>query len=91
MKYGVEIITKKVNKEVTEILDKQLGCHGKRDSLWSLAIDLDKIQVRPDLEGHAVELGVTPKPLKHQKSLLTCHRNVTQLLQNCHTKQLTFS
>ena len=62
-------LQKKVNKEVTEILNKQLGCHGKRDSLWSLAIDLDKIQVRPGLEGHAVELGVTPKPLKHQKIL----------------------
>ena len=62
-------LQKKVNKEVTEILDKQMGCHGKRDSLWSLATDLDKIQVRPDLEGHAVELGVTPKPLKHQKIL----------------------
>ena len=52
-----------------EILYKQLGCHGKRDSLWSLAIDLDKIQVRPDLEGHAVELGVIPKPLKCQQTL----------------------
>ena len=52
-----------------EILNKQLGYHGKRDSLWSLAIDLDKIQVRPDLEGHAVELGVIPKPLKHHKNL----------------------
>ena len=62
-------LQKKVNKEVTEILDKQLGCHGKRDSLWSLATDLDKIQVRPGLEGHAVELGVRPKPLKHQKIL----------------------
>ena len=62
-------LQKKVNKEVTEILDKQMGCHGKRDSLWSLATDLDKIQVRPGLEGHAVELGIKPKPLKHQKSL----------------------
>ena len=62
-------LQKKVNKEVTEILDKQMGCHGKRDSLWSLAIDLDKIQVRPGIEGHTVELGVTPKPLKHQKIL----------------------
>ena len=75
---------KKVNKEVIEILDKQLGYHGKRDSLWSLAIDLDKIQVRPDLEGHAVELGVTPKPLKHRKNLcdqlvINCHTIVTQL------------
>ena len=62
-------LQKKVNKEVTEILNKQLGCHGKRDSLWSLAIDLDKIQVRPDFEGHAVELGVIPKPLKCQQTL----------------------
>ena len=68
-------LQKKFNKEVTEILDKQLGCHGKRDSLWSLATDLDKIQVRPGLEGHAVELGVRPKPLKHQKSL--CDWRVT--------------
>ena len=68
-------LQKKVNKEVTEILDKQLGCHGKRDSLWSLATDLDKIQVRPGLEGHAVEFGVRPKPLKHQKSL--CDWRVT--------------
>ena len=68
-------LQKKVNKEVTEILDKQLGCHGKRDSLWSLATDLDKIQVRPGLEGHAVELGIKPKPLKHQKSL--CDWRVT--------------
>ena len=67
-----------------EILYKQLGCHGKRDSLWSLAIDLDKIQVRPDFEGHAVELGVTPKPLKHRKNLF-------KLSHNCHTKQLTFA
>ena len=58
-----------VNKEVIEILYKQLENHGKRNSLWSLAIDLDKIQVRPGIEGHAVELGVTPKPLKHQKIL----------------------
>ena len=72
-------LQKKVNKEVIEILDKQLGYHGKRDSLWSLAIDLDKIQVRPDLEGHAVELGVIPKPLKHHKNLCD------QLVINCHT------
>ena len=72
-------LQKKVNKEVIEILYKQLGYHGKRDSLWSLAIDLDKIQVRPDLEGHAVELGVIPKPLKHYQIL--CDQPVT----NCHT------
>ena len=77
-------LQKKVNKEVIEILNKQMGYHGKRDSLWSLAIDLDKIQVRPDLEGHAVELGVTPKPLKH-------HKNLFKLSHNCHTKQLTFT
>ena len=58
-----------VNKEVIEILYKQLGNHGKRNSLWSLATDLDKIQVRPGLEGHAVELGVIPKPLKCQQIL----------------------
>ena len=68
-------LQKKVNKEVIEILDKQMGYHGKRDSLWSLATDLDKIQVRPDLEGHAVELGVIPKPLKHYKNL--CDWRVT--------------
>ena len=62
-------LLQKVNKEVIEILYKQLGNHGKRNSLWSLAIDLDKIQVRPDLEGHAVELGVIPKPLKCHKIL----------------------
>ena len=72
-------LQKKVNKEVTEILNKQLGCHGKRDSLWSLAIDLDKIQVRPDLEGHAVEPGVAPRPLKCHQNLF----NVTVLLQLC--------
>tara|TARA_Y100000114_G_scaffold108928_1_gene102327 strand:- start:3625 stop:3861 length:237 start_codon:yes stop_codon:yes gene_type:complete len=65
----LRLLQKKVNKEVIEILYKQLGNHGKRNSLWSLAIDLDKIQVRPGIEGHAVELGVTPKPLKHQKIL----------------------
>ena len=65
----LRLLQKKVNKEVIEILDKQMGYHGKRDSLWSLATDLDKIQVRPGIEGHAVELGVTPKPLKHQKIL----------------------
>lgn len=58
-----------VNKEVIEILYKQLGNHGKRNSLWSLATDLDKIQVRPGFEGHAVELGVIPKPLKCHKIL----------------------
>ncbi len=65
----LRLLQKKVNKEVIEILYKQLENHGKRNSLWSLAIDLDKIQVRPGIEGHAVELGVTPKPLKHQKIL----------------------
>ena len=65
----LRLLQKKVNKEVIEILYKQLGNHGKRNSLWSLAIDLDKIQVRPGIEGHAVELGVIPKPLKHQKIL----------------------
>ena len=68
-------LQKKVNKEVIEILYKQLGNHGKRNSLWSLAIDLDKIQVRPGIEGHAVELGVRPKPLKHHKNL--CDWRVT--------------
>lgn len=58
-----------VNKEVIEILYKQLGNHGKRNSLWSLATDLDKIQVRPGFEGHAVELGVIPKQLKCQQIL----------------------
>jgi len=72
---ALRLLQEKVNKEVIEILYKQLGCHGKRDSLWSLAIDLDKIQVRPDLEGHAVELGVIPKPLKRQKIL--CDNCVT--------------
>ena len=66
----LRLLQKKVNKEVIEILYKQLENHGKRNSLWSLAIDLDKIQVRPGIEGHAVKLGVTPKPLKHQKILL---------------------
>ena len=80
---ALRLLQKKVNKEVIEILYKQLGCHGKRDSLWSLAIDLDKIQVRPDLEGHAVELGVTPKPLKHYQIL--CDWRVTNLCDNCVT------
>ena len=33
----------------------KLGRHGKRETLWSLPIDLDKIQVRPGLEGHGVK------------------------------------
>jgi len=32
-----------------------LGSYGKRETLWWQAIHLDKIQVRPDLEGHAVK------------------------------------
>jgi len=33
----------------------KLGRHGKRETLWWQAIHLDKIQVRPGLEGHAVK------------------------------------
>ena len=76
----LRLLQKKVNKEVIDILYKQLENHGKRNSLWSLAIDLDKIQVRPGIEGHAVELGVTPKPLKHQKILFnTVHYEKTMV------------
>jgi len=52
-----------------------LGSYGKRETLWWQAIHLDKIQVRPDLEGHAVELGVIPRPLKRCKIL--CDNCVT--------------
>ena len=44
-----------VNKEVIEIFDKELGNHGKRNSIWWLPIHLDKIQVRPGIEGHGVK------------------------------------
>jgi len=32
-----------------------MGRYGKRETLWSIPIDLDKIQVRPGLEGHGVK------------------------------------
>lgn len=44
-----------VNKEVIEIFDKELGNHGKRNSVWWLPIHLNKIQVRPGIEGHGVK------------------------------------
>jgi len=52
--YGIEVITKG-NNEISEIQRVMMGRYGKRETLWSIPIDLDKIQVRPGLEGHGVK------------------------------------
>ena len=82
MKYCVEVITEG-NNEVSEILGVSWD-DMENEILYGGCYPPKKIQVRPDLEGHAVELGVTPKPLKY-------HKNLFKLSHNCHTKQLTFT
>ncbi len=56
-----------------------MGRHGKRETLWSLPIDLDKIQVRPGIEGHGVKNWGNTHEIEIPKTLIiTLHymRNV---------------